>query len=1424
MQKLFDHQIAQDNSNYSIYSNRWWAQKIDNSDPIVINKVRVKGSIYSLGATTITLTIEADSSGAPSGTALATATLDGDADLPVSTVYTGAEWAEADLDVPVYLDVQKGNYWLVAKSSASNSNDAFMWNYTSAGSRDYNKGAAFSTTSGSSWTALSANDMMFEVWGTEVHDYSDSGVSANWFGSTTKSAQTFTAEATYNVKGVWFYMFEQASSGSATVKLQGVTSSGLPDDSNILATSSSVVHTNVGPSVVWVYFEFPGTGAPVVQGQQYAAVIEATTTLWCLYVDGTQPYAGGTVCNDTGGGWASSSSDCQFAIYCHNTPVWDMVDVFHHCGVRAASAPYETMWELKWDKQYSVLSELNSYDSGQTYTGDCFPDRNGDVMACNQGGTVDRVLRDYSGKDTSFASSGTYTASTTCRRVTQNPGNLDYALAQANSTPVVCINEAGTTTNWSGGGGAHAGWDICWEPGNGEYVFSEDVSGYGSGPCVTGIGPSSSTENRYYKTSSATYRGVYRSPHNTNLYGIGDTSSTSIKVDKWTAGTTTPTWSVTISGIKYGWCILEHSNGDLYIGTRESSTNYGTVWRISSETGSIGIANRYDVDDSSGSGKITSIDELPLTGDIIVGHSKGDSEDGNNANFHILSQTLEELAYGTWSDTSGLGSRPCINIVQDEWDSGTTSNTFGTYYYKCLPFQVDYQCVLDKVELKMKGTNSNGGNLAIYELDGSNDPTGSPLAGADLGILPAYGSYVWQEFDLIGCPTLDTTKTYGLVIYFDGSGTVDIASGTAQSGLASRHSTDGSTWADAGTRSILYRVWGKTSATASSPFEGAYAELQGDGTFDVVPTIKVKTEASMAGSGTFLVSAPGVTNSNDFATIMDTPIDFHAPNWVRHDEGHDPRWSEAVPTEMAGYLLGTQEAQDIPAQPIQNKSGVHRAPVHDFWYEKIHLLPRLVQELGNIVSQQSFDVELYNAHRTDDIVITSVTNNLDSGVSIIGVPATPFTINSQRSMSAQCIINTTGGFTIDSSYTFHAEDGTDYTFYITGSRIVLFPIRPEAPLREHLIFDTKILEAVDGTEQRIANRKTPRSMFEMTIKESRKRMEMLLFDRQSKVVATPAWHEPSYLTSDVTAGDLTINVNTTDYANFYVGGYAIIYKDEFTYDALLIDSMTSTSLTFDSASANNYASSNKKIHVMPLMVAYFNHEVSAAKNVYNQQTFSIRLTVDATDNDIADASGWSTYDGKVFLDDPNMVDGNVLAEVLERKVLVLDNITGTFDEHSQWDKVKRRSFKGFKTNTREELWKLRKLLHYLKGQQVSFFIPTFSKDLIPNQTLLNTSSVFTMDSIGYTVNAYQRAPKDYFRMHLKDGTILTRTIVGSAEISASEEQLTVDSPWPYDIDPEDIERVEFLEKVRINVDDIVITHYNALGQSKCFVPTKEVFD
>jgi len=605
--------------------------------------------------------------------------------------------------------------------------------------------------------------------------------------------------------------------------------------------------------------------------------------------------------------------------------------------------------------------------------------------------------------------------------------------------------------------------------------------------------------------------------------------------------------------------------------------------------------------------------------------------------------------------------------------------------------------------------------------------------------------------------------------------------------------------------------------------EHVAATISGVGSIVVDATsILQKTSATISGAGGFNVNY-SVTNIYDSGLMFPTRGQLILPGWM-NDTDAASQWNlpdpATVPTPAA--LVGDDDRTGQTPVRQANASGLIGGNVFEqHWFEHAHMLPRVIQNVGNVVTEQQIQCELYNADRKDSITVSSITDNLGTGFTVVGVPATPFNIASQEGLSFQIKVLQSGDLTIDGDYTMTLSTGETYTIYIIGTRIVLLPVRPEAPLREHLIFDTKIVEHIDASEQRIFNREKPRGEFEMRFKgDDRKRLELLLFDRQSKVIAVPAWHEPSFLASAHSSGVDTVTVNTTNYANFYVGGYAVILQDEHTFDALKIQAITATTIQFESNLSNSYAANTQ---VMPLMTAYAMPTTPMVKAAYNEQDFNVRLRVPATPNDIASAAAFSTYNSKVFLDDPNLIERD-LKEALETKVYVLDNGTGDLQQFALWDHALRHSRKGFKTNSRQQLWELRQLFHYLKGMQVSFYIPTFSKDLVPNQTLLNASSTFTMDHIGYTVNADKRWPKQVFRMHLKDGTILTRTIQNASEVSSSVEQLTVDTAWPYDIEPEDIERVEFLEKVRFDTDDIIIVHYNALGESQSIVATKEVSD
>lgn len=732
---------------------------------------------------------------------------------------------------------------------------------------------------------------------------------------------------------------------------------------------------------------------------------------------------------------------------------------------------------------------------------------------------------------------------------------------------------------------------------------------------------------------------------------------------------------------------------------------------------------------------------------------------------------------------------------------------------------------LEFMKIKMRRTGSPGTMTFEVYATSAGKPTGSVLAtgtvNANLITTDTAGEWVTLAFTTPY--TVADATMYAFVYKYsacDASNFIEHHTDTdnGYAGGTYVYSTNGgSSWVAYGGADQGFEAWAESD---SPPLE---ITISGEGSLTVEDLlIAVDTDAEVSGDGSIVLDYTA-TNVNNLGHLMVTPIIAIQPGQdVGADQGSADIWNNVVPIVRPTLFSGDHE-QNEPSPMDQNDfTGTGPIRGHEVpWFEIAHLLPRLVQDVGNLSSEQIINCELYNADRTNQITVNFITNNLGVGFIVEGVPPTPFNIATQDSLSFTIRVLQSGDLIIDGEYTLTLSTGEEYTISIIGSRIVLLPLRPEAPLREHLVWETKILSSIDVGEQRIANRATPRSVFEFTLKEGRKTAETILFDRQSKLLAVPAWHEPSFLTSAGNIGDYTIYVDTTEYGNFYVGGYAIIFTDKYTFDALKIASKTTTSITFESPLAANHA---KDTQVMPLMSAFVEATTPMVKAVYNDQDIQLKLLVHATPNDIASTTAWNSYNGKVLMDEPNYIPSRQIREAFRTKIYVLDNLSGDRGQFAQQIRALRHSQKGFKTNSRQELWELRQLLHALKGRQVSFYIPTFSKDLVPNTTLLQSNSTLTMDNIGYTLNVDERWPRQVFRLHLKNGTILTRTIVGSSELSNSVEQLTVDIVWPYDILVTDIERIEFLEKVRFDTDDIMIIHYNACGMAECVVPTVEVTD
>lgn len=519
------------------------------------------------------------------------------------------------------------------------------------------------------------------------------------------------------------------------------------------------------------------------------------------------------------------------------------------------------------------------------------------------------------------------------------------------------------------------------------------------------------------------------------------------------------------------------------------------------------------------------------------------------------------------------------------------------------------------------------------------------------------------------------------------------------------------------------------------------------------------------------------------------------------------------------------DAVGNPVSPAPTSfKGMCSRSIAEDWVDRVHILPRRI-DFGNILGTVIDNLELFSSFRDQDVSFTAFTNNVGVGMSITDLPGLPVTVTPFSGLFLTLETTTLGDPQFNTTLDFVFDVGT-LMMPVTGTRVIMFPYEPDAPMIETLKFLTDIYVHKDGSEQRVALRKNPRSSFNMEYSRlegtERSRIDMLMFDWQSRVFGLPLWHESMQLTQSTLVNDTVINVDTTTFKDLRVGSILMLLQsDEVTFEALEISSFTANTITL--TSGVQFAHPAGATLVMPVRTAITKGDFRGQREPTGLGRFQIVFDVIDNDSDLADTSAFNTFNTKVLLDDKNFID-DVMSETYKKRIIRFDNETGIITNGSPWDVNQRFSTKTFKTNNRQELWEVRQLLHALRGRQVSFWVPTFSKEFIPTEGLTSGNQLLTIENVGYSIFVQNRPPKEKIRVTLTNGIELLRDITSSAEIDRFTEQLTVDSGWPSTEPLSNIKSIDIFEPVRIDSDNIKIEHENALGQATIRFPIKVVFE
>lgn len=324
--------------------------------------------------------------------------------------------------------------------------------------------------------------------------------------------------------------------------------------------------------------------------------------------------------------------------------------------------------------------------------------------------------------------------------------------------------------------------------------------------------------------------------------------------------------------------------------------------------------------------------------------------------------------------------------------------------------------------------------------------------------------------------------------------------------------------------------------------------------------------STSAGVDFTLAYGDGLNRTGDLPTLTHPPVWGALPTMA-------PTPASGVPQRLQGNYVTQRRYETGHAIAATQRA----APGGDYFNR---ILVRIAGSpfgrwaflpLGNLLSTTLRDVEVWNAFLDTTETLTSISVLGETGVTIIDPFGLPADFLALRSRTYQADISSDGAPTINDFLTFDfgldTHDNAPIGL-VTGLRLVPFLFEPDWSLglvegREYL---TDVFSAGTQAEQRRALRAYPRRYIEYTTKtfttQEAAYLQTLLYGWIAHKYGVLAWYDLMKLTSNANPGDTVINVDDTTQRDLVAGQIVILRTDPFTYEARVVASFTSTSITF----------------------------------------------------------------------------------------------------------------------------------------------------------------------------------------------------------------------------------------------------------------------
>jgi hypothetical protein len=538
-------------------------------------------------------------------------------------------------------------------------------------------------------------------------------------------------------------------------------------------------------------------------------------------------------------------------------------------------------------------------------------------------------------------------------------------------------------------------------------------------------------------------------------------------------------------------------------------------------------------------------------------------------------------------------------------------------------------------------------------------------------------------------------------------------------------------------------------------------------------------------------------------TILPGSSRQEPPSWPRSPEISERQrvtWPFDA-RQTSGHLTGGKQDTQPVVEVARSKGGSAFPAFGGDWYHRIHVIPSTI-DLGNLVSPVERVLEVWNA-RFSSATLSGIDATGDDGLLLSGQPAPPLGFGPLQSRLYTFAASTRGAPVIDAAYIFRFADGTAALLVVTGRRVVVFGMRPDwsEGVTERLAWLTEVLEAHDGTEQRVRLRRMPRRSFEYAFLlegKATRLLDHLLFGWGARVYCLPVWSDVTILASGLSAGTTSITVQDAANADYHAGGLVVLWLSDIRHEAVEILDVSGDVLTLKLPLGSAWPAGTR---VYPARLVRLEGEVKVERPTDTLARGRCRFQVEdlSAPPEVDYGPAYQGY--RVFDWSPNRaLDPE---DTWARKLAVIDNRTGlpVFDDESGKPKIGRRL--EWLLTDRPQVTAFRGWLAARAGRANPCWLPTFESDIHVTRTVAATDAGLVVENTGYArfINA------DPIRRDIEivttSGTFYRR-VTGAFDLSEDEELISLDAALGVTLEPSHFIRVSWLELSRLDQDAVEI--------------------